>query len=145
MKKLWFGILSLIFLFMCNISMADVLEKYNATDISIKNYVLVNSWYDGNKLNRSFELEIQNTGETILFDVKAILIHISSSATIAESVVDFGSVVPGDVITGYGTFESAVDTSQMTVGKIIYTWQIEYVDLDGNDIIDEIIVEENLN
>ena len=142
MKKLIIGVWCFMFLLSSGISIAEVLEKQGIADISIKDYELVNSSQEDNILNRSFRLKVQNTGEITLYNVTATLIHISNNATFTEEAIFLGDITAGEIIISSDAFNCSVDTNQIPEGKLQYTWQIEYSNGNGADIVNEALVEE---
>jgi hypothetical protein len=104
---------------------------------------VVSSNQSGDILTRTFKLKVKNTGEELLYDVKATLIHASDQVTIDEGEVYLGMINPGRTVVIDDDFTYSVDMSKAKViPEIDLHWKVEYMDVNGKRTGEALIKEE---
>ncbi len=122
---------------------ADLSEPYPLPFLSFLRYHVVESNWDGDMHIRTLKLEVGNTHSQTLFNVKAVLDGLPENVSSVDTEVAFGSIDAGATAISNDTFQISVDMSQQSGSDLRLIWRIE-CDLDGEHIIDETAVIENL-
>lgn len=146
-KALIFGLMCFFgFLFLTNIALsAEIIQKYGPPDLTILEFVLVDSHQNGETLTRTFKLKVENKTDEPLYDVKFTLIHTSDQATVEKSEVCLGTVGPGQVVISSDDFIYSVDTSKVSIiPEVEFHWSIEYEVVGQERIAGEALVMEIL-
>lgn len=133
-KDLIFGLICFFgFLFLTNIALSsEIIQKYGPPDLTILEFVLVDSHQDEEILTRTFKLKVENETDETLYDVEFTLIYTSDQAVIEESRVYLGTIDAGQVVISSDNFVYSVNTSKvLTIPEVDFHWSVEYEGVSG--------------
>jgi len=125
-------------------SLAEFIQINAPPEISISDFVLVDSNQYGNILSRTFKLKVENNTKAPLYNVKFTLIHSSDQANIEKGEIYLGNINPGQVVTSIDVFTYSINTSKVAIiPHVDLHWGIQF-EISNQQILGEAMIVEKI-
>lgn len=144
-RRCLFIIVLIINLFILNrVALPENLsEPYPLSFLSIVRYYVVESNWYGDINIRTLRLEVNNTTNQKISNIKAVIDGLPENVTSNDAEVVLGDMNGGETKLSNDTFQISVDMSPQRITNLKLIWKVE-CDINGERIIDETAVIETL-
>jgi hypothetical protein len=104
-------------------------------------YKIAESNTSAGTLTMLVKLKVQNTGSTPISGVSAKNIY-ANNIVITADQINIGNINPGETVTGSDSFTITMNTgsSNQEPPQKEAVWSVEYTDVNGNPVVEEVVL-----